>query len=282
MEMKTAADIIKENAVLTEKEINRLLQGSDKDYGTLFDSMLYSVNGGGKRIRPCLTLEFCRMLGGDEHAALTLAAALEMVHTYSLIHDDLPCMDNDDFRRGKPTNHRVFGEATAVLAGDALLTEAFGAVCGCVRLSAEARLEAVKTLSASAGAFGMIGGQMLDLIGETEKLTPALHNKMNLLKTGALIKAAAVLGCIAGSAGEDVISRACEYAENVGLAFQVTDDLLDDGSEEEKTTYLSFMSRGDAEKYALKLTENAVNALSGLDRNENLISIARALAVRTV
>ncbi len=282
--MKTAVDIIKENASVTENEIKRLLCGRDEDYGVLFDSMLYSANGGGKRIRPCLTLEFCRMLGGNEAAALTLGAALEMVHTYSLIHDDMPCMDNDDFRRGRPSNHKVFGEATAMLAGDALLTEAFAAVSGCETLSEHARLEAVRIISRAAGAFGMIGGQQLDLIGEQKKLTPELHNKMNLLKTGALIKAAALLGCVAADADAEAVSKALEYAENVGLAFQVTDDLLDDGREEEKMTYLSFMSREEAKKYVHSLTEKAVNAISGFEcsRRENLTLLARYLEVRSV
>lgn len=280
--MKNAEEILKENAALTDKEIKRLLSKRDDDYSVLFDSMLYSANGGGKRIRPCLTLEFCRMLDGNMDAALTLAAALEMVHTYSLIHDDMPCMDNDDLRRGKPTNHKVFGEATAMLAGDALLTEAFAAVSGCEALGVQERLEAVKVISKAAGAWGMIGGQQLDLLGEQNKLTPELHNKMNLLKTGALIKAAALLGCVSAGADDDITSKACVYAENVGLAFQVTDDLLDDGSEDGKTTYLTFMSRTEAERYAQKLTDNALNVISGLPGNENLTVLARYLAVRRV
>lgn len=280
--MKNAEEIIKENAALAEKEINRLLCSRDEDYPVLFDAMLYSANGGGKRIRPCLTLEFCRMLGGNMDGALTLAAALEMVHTYSLIHDDMPCMDNDDLRRGKPTNHKVFGEATAMLAGDALLTEAFAAVSGCNALTAQARLDAIKLISRAAGAQGMIGGQQLDLIGEHVRLTPELHNKMNLLKTGALIKAAVLLGCIASDADAETMQKAGIYSENVGLAFQVTDDLLDDGSEDEKTTYLTFMSRDEAESYARKLTDTAVNAISGFLRNENLTALARYLAVRSI
>lgn len=280
--MKNAEEILIENAALIDKEIKRLLSKRDDDYPMLFDSMLYSANGGGKRIRPCLTLEFCRMLGGNMDAALTLAAALEMVHTYSLIHDDMPCMDNDDLRRGKPTNHKVFGEATAMLAGDALLTEAFAAVSGCEALGVQERLEAVKVISKAAGVWGMIGGQQLDLLGEQNKLTPELHNKMNLLKTGALIKAAAQLGCVSAGADDDITSKACVYAENVGLAFQVTDDLLDDGSEDGKTTYLTFMSRTEAERYAQKLTDNALNVISGLPGNENLTALARYLAVRRV
>ncbi len=280
--MKQILTKINEGAALVEAEINRILSARDESYGVLYDSMLYSAQGGGKRIRPFLTLEFCKMLGGSESAALPLAAAVEFIHTYSLIHDDLPCMDNDDVRRGKPSNHIAFGEATALLAGDALLTLAFETVCASTGLSAENRLKAVKLLAEKAGVRGMIGGQQLDLIGETETLKRDTHLKMNLLKTGALIKAAALLGCIAADADEAAFEAANEYAENLGLAFQVTDDLLDDGEEDEKTTFLSFMTTDEARQYADALTEKAVKAVSGLKNNETLIALAYYLAKRQI
>ena len=276
------------NARKTEAKIAELLSKRDPDFAVLFDAMSYSASSGGKRVRPTLTLEFARMLSCDpkvEAGALTLAAAIELIHTYSLIHDDLPCMDNDDMRRGKPTNHKVYGEATALLAGDALLTLAFEAVTKSSDLSDKAKIRAVSLLAQSAGACGMIGGQQLDLLGEertrkTEKFDFSLHRKMNLLKTGALISCAAQLGCIAAGADEAAFSAAKDYAENVGLAFQVTDDLLDMGEEDEKTTYLSFMTAKEAAKYASELTDNAVKAVSGFENSENLVSLAIQLRDR--
>lgn len=274
--------ILEENSRLTENKINSLLSARDDDFGVLFDSMSYSANGGGKRIRPTLTLEFFRMLSSSDASldgALTLAAAIELIHTYSLMHDDLPCMDNDDLRRGKPSNHKKFGEATALLAGDALLTLAFDAVTDSDALSDAAKVKAVSLLAKSAGANGMIGGQQLDLLGEErsfkkDRFDISLHRKMNLLKTGALISAAAKLGCIAANADERAFSAAEVYAENVGLAFQVTDDLLDMGEEDEKTTYLSFMTANEAADYAADLTKMAIEAVSELKNSDTLIELA--------
>lgn len=279
--------ILEANSRLTESKINELLANRDNDFGVLFDSMSYSANGGGKRVRPTLTLEFFRMLsenGSDVDGALTLAAAIELIHTYSLIHDDLPCMDNDDMRRGKPTNHKVFGEATALLAGDALLTLAFEAVTDTPKLSDPAKVKAVSLLAKNAGSNGMIGGQQLDLLGEehSKSFDFSLHRKMNLLKTGALISASAQLGCIAANADDDAFAAARTYAENVGLAFQVTDDLLDMGEEDEKTTYLSFMTAKEAAEYAASLTENAIKALSSFKNTETLTALAIFLRDRKV
>ena len=273
---------LKENADLVESEINRILSVRDESYGVLYSSMLYSAQGGGKRIRPFLTLEVCKALGGSIDSALPLAVAVELIHTYSLIHDDLPCMDNDDVRRGKPSNHIAFGEATALLAGDALLTLAFETVCESTVLSAENRLKAVKLLAEKAGVKGMIGGQQLDLMGEKEKLQRDTHLKMNLLKTGALIKAAALLGCIAADADAKDFTAVNEYAESLGLAFQVTDDLLDDGEEDGKTTFLTFMTSDEARQYAEALTEKAVKAISTVKNSETLTSLAYYLAKRQV
>jgi len=284
--MKQILNVLSSDAQATEKEIKRILsqvsEGTLEAFRSLPQSMLYSANGGGKRIRPALTIEFCKMLSGNEKAALSLAAAVELVHTYSLIHDDLPCMDNDDMRRGKPTNHKVYGEATALLAGDALLTLAFSVICSCEELSDSAKVKAVKMLADFAGANGMIGGQQIDLAGEKRKLTADEHRQMNLLKTGALIKCAALFGCIAANADKTAFKRAEIYAENVGLAFQVTDDILDMGEEDEKTTYLSFMTKAEAEKYANFLTDNAVDAIKDYKESETLVGLARVLAQRKV
>ena len=280
--MKEILSVLTNNSALLEKTANELFPEKDGDFALLFDAINYAFFGAGKRIRPTLTLEFSRMLGGKDEAALPLALAVEMVHNYSLVHDDLPCMDNDDTRRGKPTCHKAYGEATALLCGDALLTEAFGVICSAKALSDSAKVKAVALLSECSGINGMIGGQQIDLLGENKKLTEREHKKMNLLKTGALIKCACLLGCIAADADEKAFEAAKIYGENIGLAFQVTDDLLDMGEEDEKTTYLTFMSESQARDYASSLTNDAVNAVSAFENNEILVALARFLQGRTV
>ena len=193
----------------------------------LFEAMRYSLLAGGKRIRPVLALEFCRVCGGDWEQAVPIAAAVEMVHTYSLIHDDLPCMDNDDYRRGKLTNHKVFGESTAVLAGDALLTAAFETLANS---GADAAVIAgtVQTLAGAAGELGMVGGQVLDLAAEEEETPDAEHiYTLQDLKTGALIRAACCCGVVAGHGSAAQYEAAARYATALGLAFQIRDDMLD-------------------------------------------------------
>ena len=204
----------------------------EKPYGKLFESIRYSILAGGKRIRPVLTLEFARLGGIDWRLALPYACALELVHNYSLIHDDLPCMDNDDLRRGKPTNHKVYGETMAVLAGDALQPEAFGLIAGAPGLGAQSRVDAVSILAKAAGADGMVGGQVLDTVCnvETEEMLTLLHR----LKTGAMIAGAAELGCAAAEMDEMHRAQAVEYAEQLGLAFQIRDDMLDVMGDEEE------------------------------------------------
>lgn len=282
--MKNLSERITENAALIEKAMEKYLAGTGRRYEILIDSMRYSAYAGGKRIRPFLTLEFCRMLGGNVGAALPYACAIEMIHTYSLIHDDLPCMDNDDFRRGKPTNHKQFGEATALLAGDSLLTYAFGVAVSGGETTAEQNIDAVKLLSSRAGFDGMAGGQMLDLIGEKEKLTYEEFMLMNQLKTGCLIKTACLLGCIAAGyrEGTDEYAAAEKYAENVGLAFQIEDDILDEGTEDNKTTFLTFMTVESARNTVDGLTGNAKEIIAPYDRDGILSAFADRLAVRKV
>lgn len=271
---------LENNSKTVELGMERFLNRNDEDIAVLLESMRYSGLMGGKRIRPTLTLEFCRALGGDEETALRYGCALEMIHTYSLIHDDLPCMDNDDFRRGKPSNHKKFGEATALLAGDALLTLAFETAVGSDS-SAEKDVAAVRVLARCAGAFGMIGGQQLDL--DFEKGAPEfdLFLKMNALKCGELIRGACLLGCIAADKKDDsdVMQAAETFGRGVGIAFQIEDDLLDVG-EENKTTFLSYMNKSEAIAYAEKLTADAKAAVEAFDGEGILSGIADYLVYR--
>ena len=202
------------------------------NHSVVTEAMTYSVKNGGKRIRPFLTLEFAKACGGNMDAALEFGCAVEMIHTYSLIHDDLPCMDNDDMRRGKPSCHKAFDEATALLAGDALLTNAF-LVLSSTNISNDNRLSAIETLSINSGCIGMIGGQALDLDFENREPTADEILKMYELKTGRLLEAACKLGCLSNNYCllKDVLA-AEEYAKNLGLAFQIQDDILDITSDE--------------------------------------------------
>ncbi|MBQ8358886.1 MAG: polyprenyl synthetase family protein [Oscillospiraceae bacterium] len=192
----------------------------------LFEAMRYSLLAGGKRLRPVFVFDFCRMCGGDWKQAAPFAAAIEMVHTYSLIHDDLPCMDNDDYRRGRLTNHKVYGEANAVLAGDALLTAAFSYLAK-APFDAENRIRAVEVLSSCAGELGMVGGQVLDMMSEERQCTEQEVTDIQSRKTGALIRAACQLGVLAGQGSEEQLAAAAKFAEHLGLAFQIRDDMLD-------------------------------------------------------
>ena len=234
----------------------------------LFDAMNYSLQAGGKRLRPVMAFEFCRMCGGDWKKAAPFAAAMEMIHTYSLIHDDLPCMDNDDFRRGKPTNHKVYGEAMAVLAGDALLTDAF-TVASTAPLQGRHMADAIGILSECAGSLGMVGGQVLDILSENRALTEQEVLDIQSRKTGALIRAACALGALAGGATEEQFDAACRFAAALGLAFQIRDDMLDViGTQEE-------MGKG----VGTDETKNTFVRLYGLDRCEELVQLYTDVAI---
>ena len=284
------------NAVLTEDALRKYYT-DDPDLQSLLDAERYSLFAGGKRIRPMLTLEFCRMLGGEDAAALPFACAVEMIHTYSLIHDDLPCMDNDDMRRGKPTNHKVFGESTALLAGDSLLTGAFEAVASNRAVSPETAVKAVAYLSGCAGRYGMVGGQIMDLEGEHKTLTLDELLKLHSLKTGALISAAAVMGALAAGVEltDPCMADVVTYAENIGLAFQIVDDILDCTGDEatlgkrvgtdakhEKNTFMSFYSLEEAQFYADRLTQDAIEAVRKYPGSDALAALAEWLAKRKV
>ncbi len=236
------------------------------------EAMRYSLEGGGKRIRPCLVLEFCRVCGGDPASALPFAAAIEMVHTYSLIHDDLPCMDDDDLRRGKPSCHVQYGEANALLAGDGLLTLAFETLTK-APLSAERIAEACAVLAAAAGHLGMIGGQTMDLANEDCAVSLETLRQTDALKTVELIRASCMLGCIAAGAAPQQREAAAGYAYGLGMAFQIVDDILDvtgdtatlgkpAGSDEtqHKSTYVTLCGLDGAKQDARAFTDLALKA----------------------
>lgn len=258
----------------------------------LQEAMEYSLLAGGKRIRPILTLETCRLCGGDVQAALPFACAAEMVHTYSLIHDDLPAMDDDELRRGRPTNHVVYGEATAILAGDALLTAAFDQLTR-ADLPAGRIVEAVKCLSHAAGSAGMVGGQALDMAGEGRGLEREELELLQSLKTGALISAAAELGCIAAGGTEEQRAQVRTYAQALGRAFQIRDDMLDVTSSQEelgkpvgsdrineKSTFVTSLGLDGCAVQVELLTRQGIDALSSFDNPSFHIWLARWLAGR--
>ena len=256
--------------------IEEFLQGKfceDLPQKRLFDAMRYSLLAGGKRIRPVLTLEFCRICGGDWRSALPFACALEMIHTYSLIHDDLPCMDNDDYRRGRLTNHKVFGEALAVLAGDGLLTAAFETAASAAADPA-VTVKAIRILAEQAGELGMVGGQVLDMDAEEQELTEQGIYDIQCRKTGALIRAACQIGVVAAGGTQQQLDAAKTYAQNLGLAFQIRDDMLDVigdeatfgkpiGSDkaEKKTTFVDLLGLAACEREVVRLTDEAISAL---------------------
>ena len=258
----------------------------------LFASMRYSLLAGGKRLRPVFVYDFCRMCGGDLDDATPFAAAVEMIHTYSLIHDDLPCMDNDDFRRGKPTNHKKYGEAIAVLAGDALLTAAFSQIANS-SLSADSRIQAVQILADLSGELGMVGGQILDIQSETRQCTKQEVIDIQTRKTGALIQAACMLGVLAGQGSEEQLFAAREFAAHIGLAFQIRDDVLDvignpeelgkaTGSDSNKNTFVHLYGIDACNQLVQAHTDKAVEALSSFSNADFMKELAYDMTSRTV
>ena len=259
----------------------------------LFESMAYSLLAGGKRLRPVLAFEFCRMCGADWKKAAPFAAAIEMIHTYSLIHDDLPAMDNDDFRRGRPTNHKVYGEAMAILAGDALLTDAFGVAALAELETAKDVRDAMGILSECAGSRGMVGGQVLDIMSEERELTEQEVLDIQSRKTGCLIRAACALGAIAGGASEAQFDAACQFAAGLGLAFQIRDDMLDViGTQEEmgkgvgtdavKNTFVKLYGLEKCEELVQKYTAYALDGLSVFEDTAYITELAHSLIDRRV
>jgi len=259
----------------------------------LFEAMEYSLLAGGKRLRPVFAFEFCRMCGRDWRDAAPFAAAVEMIHTYSLIHDDLPSMDNDDFRRGRPTNHKVYGEALAILSGDALLTDAFAVASTAKLPNPEDMADAIGILSECAGSLGMVGGQVLDTLAGTRECTEEDVLAIQDRKTGALIRAACALGAIAGGASEEQFDAACQFAAGLGLAFQIRDDMLDVigtaeemgkgvGTDAAKNTFVRLYGLEKCEKLVQKYTDNAISALDCFENSSYLKELALSLTSRTV
>ncbi len=285
-------DVLNEDVEYINSHLLDFLPTAKDGQDSVIDAARYSLENGGKRIRPVLCLEFAKAFGCKKEDALNYACAVEFIHTYSLIHDDLPCMDNDDLRRGKPSCHIAFGESTALLAGDLLLTEAFGLICKS-NLSAEQNSKAVIELSKCAGGLGMIGGQVIDLLYESKSPNIEQIKSVHKLKTGALLESACVLGCIAANADEKTILLAKEYAHDIGMAFQIKDDILDiignsdkmgkpTGSDKSnsKTTYVSLKGIENSSNDVVGYTAKAVSAVEKIDSNGILTYIANYLAER--
>ena len=266
-------------------------QFHDLPQKALFDSIEYSLLAGGKRLRPIFAFDFCRMAGGDWKAAAPFAAAIEMIHTYSLIHDDLPAMDDDNYRRGRPTNHRVFGEGMAILAGDALLTDAFSVASFAKLPKPEDMAYAISVLAQYAGSLGMVGGQVLDIMSDERTLTEQEVLDIQSRKTGALINAACVLGVIAAGGNEEMIRAAGKFAGTLGLAFQIRDDMLDIigtaeemgkgvGTDSDKNTFVRLYGLEQCEKLVERYTHSAQKQLAIFPDNEFMIELSEQLTTR--
>ncbi len=285
-------NILNNDISIVEDRLIKLLPECANGQDEVVKAMKYSLSNGGKRLRPVLCLEFARACGADRFDALDFACAVEYIHTYSLIHDDLPCMDDDDMRRGKPSCHKEFGEATALLAGDALLTHAFQILAG-AELDDKKIALACGLLAQNAGVQGMVGGQVIDLKYESE--TPDLQQLLSVhrLKTGALISAACLLGCIAAGADDEKIAAASVFAYDLGVAFQIKDDILDvvgstealgkpvgSDAENNKTTYVTVRGMENAQKDVEMLTSAAVSRLSAFENTDFLKTLALYLVNR--
>ena len=288
---------LKEQTAEYQQRIERYLdevcfQYDSEPQKTLFSAMRYSLLAGGKRLRPIFVFDFCRMCGGDWEQALPFAAAIEMIHTYSLIHDDLPCMDDDDYRRGMLTNHKVYGEAIAVLAGDGLLTAAFSYLAK-APYSAETRIKAVEILANCAGELGMVGGQVLDMQSEQRECTEQEVIDIQTRKTGALIRAACMLGVLAAGGAAQQLNAAAEFASHLGLAFQIRDDMLDVigdakelgkavGVDTQKNTFVHMYGLEKCDELVCRHTVQAIEALQAFENADYMKALANQLTGRTV
>lgn len=288
-------DYFKEKAALVDKWLDRLLPSESEPPSILHQAMRYSVFAGGKRLRPILTIATGEIFGAGEHELLPAACSLEMIHTYSLIHDDLPAMDNDDLRRGRATNHVVYGEAMAILAGDALLTQAFRTLADYRSTNTENKVRVISEVGKAAGTTrALIGGQVLDIQSEGEILTGHQLEEIHRAKTGALISCAVRIGAIIGGATENELEALTEYGEKAGLSFQVADDLLDETATSEelgktagkdaakqKATYTAHYGIDGARKMADRLSQEAIFATSTLGRDARILQeIARFIVER--
>lgn len=279
---------------LTEAALEQYVQPEKLPQKTIYEAMRYSLLSGGKRLRPILMLLSCEACGGHAEDAVPFACALEMVHTYSLIHDDLPAMDNDELRRGMPTNHVKFGEAMAILAGDALLNRAFEIASSKSSIPAERTVAAIRILSEASGAYGMIGGQVIDIESENKAITAEELKHLHALKTGAIIRAAGKMGAVIAGAEREKMDALDAFCLNLGIAFQIQDDILDvTGTEETlgkpigsdaengKTTYITLYGKERAGELSEEYTKRAVDALSVFgEEKKYLVALAEHLTNR--
>lgn len=284
---------LKERAAEVDAYLDKYLPVKDKEQKIIYEAMRYSVFAGGKRLRPVLMLETAKMCGGSDEDVMPFACAMEMIHTYSLIHDDLPAMDNDDLRRGRPTCHIKYGEAVAILAGDALLNRAFEVASG-AQGDAERTLKAMRILSASSGTEGMIGGQVMDMEYEGREITLDALRLMHSCKAGAIIRSSCVIGAVMSGASDSEITAVDEFAKNLGIAFQIQDDILDvEGTEEElgkpigsdaeenKNTYVSLLGLERAKELMKEYSAKAKDALKPFgERAEFLADLTDYLTSR--
>ncbi|KHS57229.1 MULTISPECIES: polyprenyl synthetase family protein [Terrisporobacter] len=276
MEFKT---VLKEKIDYIETLLNEYMPKEEGYQQTIMKAMNYSLKAGGKRLRPILTLESCKIVGGKEEDAIPFAMAIEMIHTYSLIHDDLPALDNDDLRRGKPTNHKVFGDGMATLAGDALLNYAFEVMLSSSinKKGSNKYLKAINEIAKHAGIYGMIGGQVVDVESENKIIDKDKLDFIHLNKTAAMIVGCMRAGAIIGGATEEELEKVTKYGKNIGLSFQIVDDILDITGDEEKlgkpigsdienhkSTYPSLLGLEKSREIARQLIEEGKSSIDGL------------------
>lgn len=285
-------NILANDQRLVENSLPSFLPSALNGQDEVVEAMKYSLTNGGKRLRPVLTLEFCKACGGDRHDAIEAACAVEFIHTYSLIHDDLPCMDNDDYRRGKPSCHKEFSEDIALLAGDGLLTHAFQIISDS-DMSDSAKAKAVSLLAENAGVGGMLGGQVLDLKYEIGNPTVKELLTVHKMKTGALIAAACIMGCIAAGADSAKIAAASRFAYYIGIAFQIKDDILDvvgssdklgkpigSDADNNKTTYVTKVGLTKVQSDVELLTQKGLKELEVFEDSEFISMLADRLINR--
>lgn len=272
-------DVLKKKIDYIETLLNEYMPKEEGYQQTIMKAMNYSLKAGGKRLRPILTLESCKIVGGKEEDAIPFAMAIEMIHTYSLIHDDLPALDNDDLRRGKPTNHKVFGDGMATLAGDALLNYAFEIMLSSSidKKDSNKYLKAINEIAKHAGIYGMIGGQVVDVESENKIIDKDRLDFIHLNKTAAMIVGCMRAGAIIGGATEDELDRVTKYGKNIGLSFQIVDDILDITGDEKKlgkpigsdienhkSTYPSLLGLEKSREIARQLIEEGKSSIDGL------------------
>ena len=293
---KIALEMLSEYSEIINSEFEKkygFAQSADKPVKKLYEAQKYSIMAGGKRIRPALALEVCSMFSGQYKSAVHFALALEMIHTYSLIHDDLPCMDDDDLRRGKPTNHKVFGEDYAILAGDGLLSDAFLECSMNPYVSGDCAAAAVGILAAASGSYGMVKGQAMDMYGEDVKLSLEELVELHRGKTGAMICASCQLGALAAGVlpSDERMQKISAFAEKIGLVFQIIDDVLDATStveelgkgvmsDGEKTTFMTYFTPKTAFELAGKYTLDAIEDIKEFEGSERLCALAMYLLER--